>query len=233
MSEAYPLNYRTTTTSILTRRGKRETLLQPLISPFGKPNGGWYVNILVKDIPHGVTGKTAAKVFTAVKKMLQANDVQASDLDIWYNLNVQWFDRTHAKYLLISKTALLSVAVKVGDKATFSENPSARRYTPALWGAFAWDFMGILLAKDDYIWDDFVIVVLQIQKMLNKDQNPSIGCNDCYIEFTKAVELLRKNPLYTADGARNWLVDFHNSVNIRLNKPVFTFEAAAKKYLWL
>ena len=96
----------------------------------------------------------------------------------------------------------------------------------------AWDFMGIHLAKDSYNWADFFAVILIIQKMLNNDQNPSIGCNECYIEFTKAVELLRKNHIYTPEEARKWLVDFHNYVNKRLNKPNFTFEAAAKKYLW-
>ena len=231
LMETFSLNYRAKENAILTKRGARESLMQPLISGFGKPTGGWYVNILVKDIPHRVSESSAVRVFNRVKKMLHDNGVQARDIDIWFNLNIQWYDRLVDKYALVSKTALLELATTNVSEETTS-NPSARRYTPKDWGAMAWDFMGIYLAKDVYSWDNFFNVIELIQNMLNKDQNPSIGCNECYIEFTKAVELLRKNHIYTSEEARKWLVDFHNLVNRRLNKPIFTFEAASKKYLW-
>tara|TARA_R110000824_G_scaffold36250_2_gene112806 strand:- start:5855 stop:6064 length:210 start_codon:yes stop_codon:yes gene_type:complete len=68
--------------------------------------------------------------------------------------------------------------------------------------------------------------------MLNNAENPTIGCNDCYLEFTKELNFIKQNPIYDPAIARIWLVNFHNSVNVRINKPMLSHDAAEKLYLW-
>ena len=108
--DAPALNYTAKESTILTKRGAKESLMQPLISGFGKPTGGWYVNISIKGIPHMISESSAIRTFNKVKKMLHDNDVQVRDLDIWFNLNIQWYSRVMDKFALVSKTALLELA---------------------------------------------------------------------------------------------------------------------------
>jgi len=218
------------TPTILTTRGSRETLEQSLVAPFGKPRGGWFVNVSIKGIPTRITDSDANRVFISTKRLLDSNGVGVPDIVLWFNLNIQWYSRLPEKYMLVRHNALLDLADTSNNPKTV--NPSARNYSPANWGWAAWDFMGVFLAQDEYDWIEFTKLLEVVQRLLNHGENPSIGCNDCYIEFTKQINMLRQNPIYDVAVARKWLIDFHNSVNVRLNKPVFAYETAAKRYLW-
>ena len=228
--DIYELNYKAASSSIMTKFGRTQSIMQPLVAPYGKPKGGWYVNVKVKGIPHTVNHTSPISVFNEVKSILNANSLTVKDLDLWLNLNIQWYGRLPDKFQLVRHDDLLAVATTSDVKTV--HDPKDRRYTPADWGSTAWDFMGRYLAQDVYIWDEFWKLLETVQRMLNNDINPSIGCNDCYIEFTKELSVLKNNPKHTLESAREWLFNSHNAVNKRLNKPQFIFDAAAKRYLW-
>lgn len=233
-ADTVELNYRATKSSITTIRGRRESMLQPLVASYGKPTGGWQVQVRVKGIPCYFTGNSGMQVFNALKKHLKANDVVVSDLDIWLNLNIQWLSKLPEKHKLVRTSELMALAAP-NDKFEIPTDPSARNYTPADWGAKAWDMLGAYLAQDTYLWEGhlgFLTQLLIVQQMLNNDMNPSIGCNECYLEFTKELDVLRSNPLYSAEKAKEWLHKFHNLVNARLGKPQVSYRTAKQRYLW-
>jgi len=59
-----------------------------------------------------------------------------------------------------------------------------------------------------------------------------LPCGECCNHYcsTFSSEDLGK-ALQSKNDFSRWLVDFHNSVNVRLNKPIFQYEAAASKFL--
>jgi len=230
-TKAYETNYEPRDTHILTRRGEREPINQPLIKPFGKPRGGWYVVITIAGIPERVNDTSAFRVYHNVRNALKVNNQKVSDVDLWFNLNLQWYARLAPKYMLVSYKDLLANVVS-SDRPKSQDNPAVRRYTPESWGSKAWDWMGINLARNTYAWSNFFALLKEVQDMLNNDVNPAIGCNECYIEFTKEIDVLRQNPKHTVEEARQWLTDFHNTVNKRLNKTLYSYEYASERYLW-
>lgn len=230
LQKSFDMGYIPKESTILTLRGRRETLEQPLVSPYGKPRGGWYVNVLIKGIPTRVSENSPNRVFTAVKDTLKTNSLNPSDTNIWFNLNIQWYSRLAEKHMWVRHNDLLLLADTSSQPRTI--NPSARNYSPADWGMHAWNFMGAFLAQDTYSWSGFLILLESVQRMLNNAENPTIGCNDCYLEFTKELNFIKQNPIYDPAIARIWLVNFHNSVNVRINKPMLSHDAAEKLYLW-
>ena len=230
--KAYELNYRATSSTILSMQGKTLDIKQPLIASFGKPTGGWGVRLRVKGQHFYLGAETSKDAYFKVKDTLNNKlGLTISDDDIWLNMNIQWYQRLQPKYYLVRLADLLRLADPVGMKEQ-THNPRVRNYTPSDWGRFAWDFMGIYLSQDDYYWDEYFATLERVQKMLNKDNNPSIGCNECYIEFTKELESVRNTPMHDVNKAREWLVNFHNKVNKRIGKPMFPYELAAKRYFW-
>ena len=68
--------------------------------------------------------------------------------------------------------------------------------------------------------------------MLDEKANPTLGCKECHIEASKELSRLRQYPPETKKEAREWLWEFHNSVNRRLGKPTISFTQAAKLNNW-
>lgn len=230
--KAFELNYRAKKYSILSMQGKTLDITQPLIAPFGKPTGGWGVHLQIKGQHYYLGAETAKHAHHQVKDTLESrHGLTISNEDIWINLNIQWYQRLPEKYRLVRYADLLSLADPVGLQE-HTHNPRVRNYTPNDWGRFAWDFMGIYLSQDLYEFKAFYKIMEDVKQMLNRDINPSIGCNECYIEFTKELEILRSNQIHDVGQARKWLNDFHNKVNKRIGKPFFPYELASKKYLW-
>lgn len=206
---------------------------RPLLTDFGTPQGGWFANFVIKGIKYQFHGDTGYEVFKDANEKLARNGMDVKPTDLWANLNVQWYDRTAEKHLLVRPHVLFDELVALSEKnSNVTENPYTRNYGPEHWGHAAWNFMGYYLAQDLYSWNKFLEVLGHVLDMTNKSSNPSIGCAECYMHFSSEVLRLKSNPLYSVSEARNWLVNFHNSVNKRLSKPMVSFDTASKKYLW-
>lgn len=59
-----------------------------------------------------------------------------------------------------------------------------------------------------------------------------LPCGTCRAHYTEGIE--KKMPIEPAlknrDTLSRWLVDFHNSVNQRLGKPIVSYESVKEKY---
>jgi len=97
--KAFELNYRANTSWILSMQGKNVSIAQPLVAPFGKPTGGWGVHIRIKGLQDYVNAKDATSAFKEVKEVLKKQEMEVRDVDIWMNLNIQWYQRLQKKYL--------------------------------------------------------------------------------------------------------------------------------------
>lgn len=224
------LPYKATKSTVMSIKGRPVSVTQPLVCPYGKPRGGWKVSIKVKDIEHEVNGPDGGRVFNNVAALLRKNNISYTNLNLWVNLNLQWYSRMPEKHMLVRHADLLDIVTT--KDVGHVRNPSSRNYTPTHWGQHAWNFMGMYLARDDYSFDGFLRLIDMVLEMLDNHRNRSIGCYDCHLEFSKEVAKIKNQPLHTVEAARKWLVEFHNSVNVRLNKPVRTYEFAERQYLW-
>lgn len=230
--EAQELAYYATSSTITSLRGETLSIQQPLIDGFKSPRGGWRAQFRVNGLDYKFTGSQALVTFKQAKDIFAKNGIRVRDVDIWLNLNLQWFDRIDDKYKRVRHAALLEIA-STSESTAKTVNPDKRQYTPAQWGKHAWNFLGAYLAQDEYAWSDYRIILEMVRSMLNPSINPSIGCAECYREFSKETDRLASNPLNDREEARKWLVDFHNSVNVRINKPKVSYDSAAKNYLWV
>jgi hypothetical protein len=58
----------------------------------------------------------------------------------------------------------------------------------------------------------------------------NLPCPTCSVHATAMLASVRPNSVRTKEDLINVLVEFHNSVNNRLNKPFFTREECREKY---
>jgi|SRR5690349_10960399 len=225
------LLYTTARTGLTGLDGKTYSLTGALIRNPGKPQGGWKVKIPVKGQHVVVDGPGPVHVFNKVRHLLLQNGMEAKPNDIWLNLNIGWMGRTPAKYHSVPLSDVLKVVTaKNGKEETVDSRK--RSYKPQDWGQFAWMWLNLFLARESYSFREFLLQVEYVLDLLSPENNPELGCADCYRKFQPVVAKLRNEPLPTQEGARRWLVDAHNTVNRDLSKKVLSYEEASRKAFW-
>ena len=147
----------------------------------------------------------------------------------WIEANIQWVNATDPKHHIVSAADLV---------ATASENSgqplpdSHAHHPPSEWGSIAWNFLGLVLARDRYDVMEFIAVMRLVVDMLNPSTNPRIGCAECHLKASGMLnDLIHKPPGSSAD-ARIWLAKKHNIVNARLGKPELGMSEAAQANFW-
>lgn len=225
------MEYTTTQTKIRNKRGKLLSLHQPLVPTSLRPINGWGVKVRIRGIVREIQEGTAIQTFNAVRQAYAENDIHPKAVDIWLNLNYQWLSGIPEKHRPVHLSVLLDGASE-GESEQESIVPGIRHHHPGEWGALGWGMLQMYLAQDVYEFTKFKSLVVELHAWLDPALNPSIGCPECYRHFSSAVDSLHQNPLFTQAPARKWLVDFHNSVNTRIGKPVLSYEKAAKLNYW-
>jgi len=202
--------------------GNREAMVMQ------KPNGGWLVHFVVNGVPVSVAGSTPADAIAKERLIVAQNGLeeQWDEDEAWRQANLQWLDSTDPKYHRIEITDLL--------KSPMAEEVvhDGRDYPPKVWGSIAWNWLGLLLAKDRYDAPQFIKTFKELVDMLNPAICPTLGCDACHVEASKKLVELQRNPPKTISEARRFLWTFHNEVNARIEKPILTFEQAEKANLW-
>jgi hypothetical protein len=82
------------------------------------------------------------------------------------------------------------------------------------WGPSLWAFIHIVTVNKEYR-------ALEVVRSIG----PVMPCQLCRYEYDKSISEL--------DGSSDlfrWSVDFHNTVNVKLGKPKFTYEQALEKW---
>lgn len=91
--------------------GDRFDLHTPLIESFWTPSGGWKVSVVVNAQTIRVTGSSAKGVVSAVIALFKQNQQSVNLTDLWANLNVQWIERTSAKYRRVTTEELMEFLI--------------------------------------------------------------------------------------------------------------------------
>jgi len=82
------------------------------------------------------------------------------------------------------------------------------------WGSSLWAFIHIVTVNKEYR-------ALEVVRSIG----PVMPCQLCRYEYDKSISEL--------DGSSDlfrWSVDFHNTVNTKLGKPIVTYEQALEKW---
>jgi len=199
-----------------------------LLESGARPVSGWKVSLPVKGQSVDIPGRNPDEVFKNAKIILERNGEDFTELDLWLNLNIIWLYGTPEKHHKVRLSDLMLLA----RPGAVAADPMVKKYTPMQWGAVGWNWMGLYLAKRDYSFREFLFQVRVVLDMLNPDTNPTLGCVECFREFSRAVDLLSNNPQWSQMEARRWLFNAHNDVNRRKEKPVLTWEQAAAANYW-
>lgn len=212
------------------RDGTQAQLNRPLFSSLATPFGGkWSFSFVLNGTQHNVKGKRRpVEVANEVIQIYTANGKPLSTADLWLNLNLFWFDKVDPSMWLLSKEALLAATLP----ASPDQIAMATVTPPAVWGSRAWNYMALYLAGNSYDKHTFLSILSQVLDLLNPQVNPSIGCNVCYLEFSKQLEQLRHDPPENRQAAREWLWAFHNFVNQKLGKAIIPYQQAATLNHW-
>ncbi len=206
-------------------------MLGPLIRTPGRPQGGWNAVIPIKGQSVRVEGRTAVEAFNAAVLALSRNGVSSNTPSVWLNLNLQWMSRTPSKYHIARPSDLMIVA-RAKDPEPVEQDKRRRLYKPQDWGASAWNWLNLFLAREEYHYRDFLTQLEYVLDLLNPAANPEIGCAECHKDTLLEVDKVKNRPGMTRQEAREWLVAFHNKVSRKIGKQVLTFDAAAKKAFW-
>lgn len=97
------------------------------------------------------------------------------------------------------------------------------------WGQHAWEFLHAVTFN-------YPVNPTSFDKKIHKEFFHSLKhilpCKDCRHHFKNGIENImpiEKN-LESRDKLSRWLVDFHNSVNKRLGKPIQSYDSIREKY---
>lgn len=225
------LTYKAIAPTVTGKDGLQHRVDEPLVRRPQSPQGGWKVNLTIKEQVVTVPGTDPKSVFQEAKNLLALNEVAVSDLDLWLNLNLQWIARTPEKYQKVRVSDLMT-ATEGNPHAEVRKLRGKESIGPSVWGRKGWAMLQQYLANDFYEYGDFLTLATMLLKWVDPVANPSRGCADCHVHFTRAVAELRLKPLYAQEEARRWLWGVMNQVNQRRGIPILSYETASKKNYW-
>lgn len=96
------------------------------------------------------------------------------------------------------------------------------------WGPHAWKFLhAVTFAYPEHPTTEHKKAALELFSSLKY----MLPCGECCSHYCQGFDKNRIEPhLESRDSLSRWLVNFHNEVNQRLGKPLFSYEEVAKEY---
>lgn len=104
------LQYTTSETRVLGRDGEMYLIQRNLVTAGVRPRQGWGVVIEINGQLIQIKGASAADTVDRAKKQLSLNDYRISNLNLWFNLNIQWLSRIESKHQNVKLESLLALA---------------------------------------------------------------------------------------------------------------------------
>ena len=98
-------------------------------------------------------------------------------------------------------------------------NAGPTEQNPEIWGPYVWASIHSLANRADETNEDFGPFLESIKRLL--------PCTKCKIDFMAYIET---QGLPLKNKAFEWTVTFHNAVNKKLNKKIFSYEAAVSQW---
>jgi len=172
-----------------------------LLRPNVKPAKGWAVTLPIKGQLQKINGVNARDVAYNATKLFALNGLHINKNALWFNLNLQWLQRTNPKYHLVTLDTLLETA---SPQLVTNEDPHAVQKISDAWITTVVESIKIHLMAEEYKWDEFLVILNRFQRYLNPTENPLLGDAKRYTSFTLQLEKIKRNPIYDREKAKAW-----------------------------
>lgn len=97
-------------TTVQDKRGDTYQINRPLITRPHVPKRGWGVVFWINGQEHKIAGNEPLKIFAAAQYLFGLNSIEYTNLNLWFNLNLQWLDRAIVKYQNVTHSDLIKLA---------------------------------------------------------------------------------------------------------------------------
>lgn len=168
-----------------------------------KPTKGWRAVVTIKGMNHTMNAENPRQVAYEITKLAKLNGFQVDKNQLWFNLNIQWLERTPDKYHLVGLAELLEAAQP--QPVVSDDKHAIPRVSIDTWNPGFWSFLKIYVESETYEWDVFRIFLNQYKRILNPSENALLGDSGWYRKFTIALGKLEKNPAFNAEQAKVWI----------------------------
>lgn len=187
--------------SVSKRSIEGHAITDSLIRIPAKPAKGWSVLLPLKGQLQKIHGQNPRDVAYNAKKLYELNGLQVDNTSLWFNLNVQWLQRTNEKYHIVSLSKLLEFA---SPEIVVNDDPHAIQKISDSWIQTVAESIKIHLQAEDYKWDEFLQILNRFQRYLNPAENPLLGDSKRYISFTLRLDKVKRSPIYDREQAKKW-----------------------------
>lgn len=103
-------HYKATATTILSKRNKQVSILQPLFAPNKRPRGGWGVTIKINGFAFNIGGIYPENTYGNLVSHLTINDIPYEPKDVWLTLNILWLEDARENDSLVFLQDLYTIA---------------------------------------------------------------------------------------------------------------------------
>lgn len=224
------LSYTPAATQVTGRDGVKRSIAQPLVNEADRGCGNWAVLLTVNGHVKTFDGFTPYETFAAASSFLKTNGIPFKDIDLWFNLNIQWVTKAIARRQVVRLEDLMAIAT--GNAPQARATRQRKQTPPMVWGRKGWGMLQMYLAQDIYEYGRFLLLATELSTWVNPDVNPSLGCADCFRHFSTALADLRNRPRYQQEEARRWLHALMNVVNGRKEARQIPFDEASTLNHW-
>ena len=212
------------------RDGRHYPVNTCLVPKLYSPSGGWDATFYLKGQKVIASGSGSREVFAQTKEIFRLNEIPASSEDLWFNLNIQWTERSIESNRNVSLTDLLALAepTEPADQGAHE----IKRWSAKDWSSKVWGLVETYLAQSVYQYTDFLSIISLIGNIFNPTDNPHLGHASCYRTFNTFSQELIKDPIYDQNEARHFFFNLQKSVNDVFKIVTATYEETAEKNHW-
>lgn len=181
-------------------KGRSVSVMQPLIQRGVVPRQGWGVKVVINGVSIPVSGQSPLYVIEALRDILERNNIEYQEKDLWATTNVTWMRNVGTKYHLVDY-------FKVIDNIAPAEDTSYRGSTPTSeWFPSMIDTLGHVLAgdADSFTPDRFKITALTLLNAGFTTHSFKTGTPALEIALAYSYTHLRNLTSRTIQPYRNW-----------------------------
>jgi hypothetical protein len=97
-------------TTVAGSDGRHYAIQTCLIPPMRQPRNGWSATFYIKGQKHTLHARPR-DLFVQFKRLFDLNEVTYTDLELWFNLNLQWLEHSVERYQKVRYKDLFKLAI--------------------------------------------------------------------------------------------------------------------------
>lgn len=220
---------RSTEQVLLDRRGRKVSILQPLIETGHRPNGGWISAITVNGSKMVLGGSTPKAVLESLRTLMVNNRIEFTENHLWTTLNMDWLSRTQEPGHKVPIRDFLSQCETPEGQPEFRGKIDRESWLPS-----ALDTIGFYLAIDNenYRYVDLATLASTVVRMADPTTGHRLGDHEVFASLLELYSIISYTPCHLLEEARAWFIEMFNVLaTIRKVTPI-TRATATLKYHW-